>query len=111
VSVKTELSPSAFKEIPGKCFAGAEKFDLLFSGKKIAGAAQRRNKDGLLIQGSVQDQPRGVQRTAWEAAMLEVGAQVYSVEWVPLELPGSIVERAEFLRDEKYGTEKYYRKK
>jgi lipoate-protein ligase A len=111
VSIKTELSPSAFKEIPGQCFAGAEKFDLLFSGKKIAGAAQRRNKHGLLIQGSVQDQPRGVQRTTWEAAMLEIGSQVYSVEWIPLQLPPAVVERAEFLRDEKYGTEKYYRKK
>ena len=43
--------------------------------------------------------------------MLEIGSQVYSVEWIPLQLPPAVVERAEFLRDEKYGTEKYYRKK
>ena len=39
------------------CFAGYEKFDVLWHGKKIAGAAQRRNKLGLLIQGSVQPPP------------------------------------------------------
>ena len=38
----------------GPMFFGYEKFDLLWNGKKIAGAAQRRNKLGLLIQGSVQ---------------------------------------------------------
>ena len=40
--------------LPGQCFVGHEKFDLLWHGRKIAGAAQRRNKLGLLIQGSVQ---------------------------------------------------------
>jgi len=36
--------------LPGQCFVGHEKYDLLWRGKKIAGAAQRRNKPGLLIQ-------------------------------------------------------------
>jgi hypothetical protein len=44
-------------EIPGACFAGHERFDLLWRGRKIAGAAQRRNQLGLLIQGSVQLPP------------------------------------------------------
>ncbi len=39
----------------GVCFAQAERFDVVHerSGEKIAGAAQKRNKQGLLLQGSV----------------------------------------------------------
>ena len=56
-------------EVPGQCFLGHEKFDLLWHGKKIAGAAQRRTRAGLLIQGSVQPPPLGLRRADWEAAM------------------------------------------
>ena len=60
LDVATELSPARRKEIPGQCFAGAERFDVLWHGRKIAGAAQRRNRHGLLIQGSVQHKPINV---------------------------------------------------
>jgi lipoate-protein ligase A len=40
---------------PGVCFQRAEVFDVVHerSGEKIAGAAQKRNKHGLLFQGSI----------------------------------------------------------
>jgi lipoate-protein ligase A len=40
---------------PGICFQQAELFDVVHerSGEKIAGAAQKRNKQGLLLQGSI----------------------------------------------------------
>jgi lipoyl(octanoyl) transferase len=40
---------------PGVCFQRAEIFDVVhaLSGEKIAGAAQKRNKHGLLCQGSI----------------------------------------------------------
>lgn len=57
LGVAAELAPCCRKEIPGQCFAGHEKSDLLWHGRKIAGAAQRRTKTGLLIQGSVQPRP------------------------------------------------------
>lgn len=40
---------------PGVCFQRAEVFDVVHgsSGEKIAGAAQKRNKRGLLFQGSI----------------------------------------------------------
>src|SRR5207245_480278 len=59
LNVETELAPVAYKPRPGQCFAGYERFDLLWQGRKIAGAAQRRRSDGLLIQGSVQPPPLG----------------------------------------------------
>jgi lipoyl(octanoyl) transferase len=38
----------------GACFEKAVEFDLKLQGEKIAGAAIRRNRKGLLLQGSVQ---------------------------------------------------------
>ena len=54
IGVETELAKSCRRSKPGECFEGYELHDLLWNGKKIAGAAQRRNRHGLLIQGSVQ---------------------------------------------------------
>jgi lipoate-protein ligase A len=49
LNIQTELAPNKKSaqgnpDMPGECFTGHEKFDLLWHGKKIAGAAQRRNK-------------------------------------------------------------------
>lgn len=47
---------AGFPEVgPGVCFERAELFDVVHSatGEKIAGAAQKRNKRGLLFQGSL----------------------------------------------------------
>ena len=54
IGVETELAKSCRRPKPGESFEGHELHDLLWNGKKIAGAAQRRNGHGLLIQGSVQ---------------------------------------------------------
>ena len=97
----TELSPCCVKELPGQCFVGAERFDLLWRGRKIAGAAQRRNRDGLLIQGSVQPPP-GVAKADWQQAMCDVAVAQWSVEWSALELQTPLRARAEALAREKY---------
>jgi hypothetical protein len=70
LKVVTELAPACRKTLPGQCFQGQEMSDLLYRGQKIAGAAQRRTRDGLLIQGSLQPQhwerrlPVGLRRGA-----------------------------------------------
>ena len=70
LNVRTQLAPKSIKSAPGQCFSGCERFDLLYQGRKIAGAAQRRRRDGLLIQGSVQPASFSLVRAAWEKAML-----------------------------------------
>ena len=76
--VEAVLSPGCDPEGPGQCFLGAERHDLLWKGRKIAGAAQRRNRLGLLIQGSLQP-PADLEarRMDWESAM----RQVVDVDW------------------------------
>ena len=90
--VSTELSPSAVKEAPGQCFIGAEQFDVLLDAKKIAGAAQRRTRDGLLIQGSIQPPP-GIPRETFQRAMLDVARQQWNVGWEELQPDAALLER------------------
>ena len=103
----TALADCCVKEAPGRCFAGAEKFDLLWQGQKIAGAAQRRNKLGLLIQGSLQNHPPGALRDDWEAAMLATATAESSIAWHELTLTPPMVDRASELAAQKYSQPEY----
>lgn len=48
------LATVASQKISDACFANAVRSDVLIDGKKVAGAAQRRTRAGLLQQGSIQ---------------------------------------------------------
>jgi lipoate-protein ligase A len=102
-----ELSPSRRMEVPGQCFIGAEQFDVLWHGRKIAGAAQRRNRHGLLIQGSVQPPPIPLAKADWQAAMCDVACERWNVQWSPLERDLRLSQRAEELSHEKYSRPEY----
>lgn len=52
-----ELQPEHTSDGMGVCFVEPAKFDVVWRGQKIAGAAQRRTKQGFLHQGSVQQVP------------------------------------------------------
>lgn len=60
--------PSVGSEKEGVCFERAEIFDVVHaaSGRKIAGAAQKRNKHGLLFQGSISRLAAGGDAVDWE---------------------------------------------
>jgi lipoate-protein ligase A len=55
VAAQLQPAPEAAAVGPGVCFGRAEANDVVHTGTgaKIAGAAQKRNKRGLLLQGSV----------------------------------------------------------
>ena len=111
LKVPTELAPCCKKSLPGQCFVGYEKFDLLWHGKKIAGAAQRRNKLGLLIQGSVQPPPVPLARVDWERAMQAVAKRDFGVIWQPFPAGDATHETAARLTDEKYASDGYNQKR
>jgi lipoate-protein ligase A len=111
---KLEINQSLLtSSLTGQCFTGHEKFDLLWNGQKIAGAAQRRNKLGLLIQGSVQSRGIGIAiaRTDWQKAMSDVGHDGFEIEWSDFAPDGSLRERAEFLAKQKYSQPAFIRKR
>lgn len=111
LGIAAELAPCARLSGPGQCFIGYEQFDLLFQGRKIAGAAQRRTREGLLIQGSVQPPPAASARAEWEQAMRDVGQRAHGAAWRPME--DALTPRAEALAlvAGKYSLSTYNQKK
>jgi lipoate-protein ligase A len=97
--------------MPGECFTGHEQFDLLWHGKKIAGAAQRRNKLGLLIQGSVQPPPVVVACDDWENAMRVAATEMFSIEWNNFNADEALAARARELARQKYSQGAYNQKR
>ena len=85
------------------CFENPARFDVLAKGHKIAGAAQRRSRFGMLHQGSVQNVsvPPGFAQRLAESLGTEITARVLSA-----------AERreAEELALGKYGTEAWNRR-
>jgi lipoate-protein ligase A len=107
VSVFAELAVGrAVPSAPGQCFAGAEQFDVVLAAQKIAGAAQRRTRDGLLIQGSIQPPP-GVLRDEWEAAFCARATADWKIQWNDWHLPKELAKLAAELAAVKYSDPAY----
>jgi lipoate-protein ligase A len=96
---RNQIDPAAIDRRYNKnaCFANAVRADVLVNGQKVAGAAQRRTRRGLLQQGSIQhvdlaeDFP---ERFARELSAKQVGQEVN----------GSILDRAREIAANRYGT-------
>jgi lipoyl(octanoyl) transferase len=83
---------SGVRALPGVCFQRAELYDVLnpATGAKIAGAAQKRSKQGLLFQGSIEKAAVGAVdwdefETRFSAALgLALGATPGKTPWPDL---------------------------
>src|SRR5581483_11764854 len=111
LGVVTDLAPCCRKALPGQCFAGNEKFDVLWHDRKIAGAAQRRTRNGLLIQGSVQPPPRKLARADWEQAMCETAETNYGVSWSDFDPGATLAQRITELAGKTYSEPGYNRRR
>jgi lipoate-protein ligase A len=107
LGVTSEVASAAKKALPGQCFVGHEKSDVLWHGRKIAGAAQRRTRHGLLIQGSVQPPPVKLARADWEDAMCEVARLDFGVEWQDFQPSSALNARVAELVDKTYSQPAY----
>lgn len=106
LGVAATLSVRSERGAPGQCFVGAEQFDLLRGGRKVAGAAQRRLRQGLLVQGSVQA-GKAVSRVDWESGMLTGWPFAGKISWSSLTLDERLCERVAELVREKYSQSAY----
>ena len=95
----------------GQCFVGHEQYDLLFEGQKIAGAAQRRTRSGLLIQGSVLPPEARLELAEWVRAMKETAETVFKVEWTSWVPPAELISQATQLAVEKFNTLEFIRRR
>ena len=86
------------------CFANPVRADVMMNGRKIAGAAQRRTRRGLLQQGSIQ----GI---VMKTDLAEKFAQALSVNCSEFEINEEVFQRARELAQQKYGSESWLRKR
>lgn len=83
LGLNPNLAPEKYTPTPGVCFAGAEQDDVLCAGQKIAGAAQRRNRSGLLIQGSIQLPLNTQQSQLLPSTLQKAAQQLWPCAWNP----------------------------
>jgi lipoate-protein ligase A len=86
------------------CFANPIRADVMLDGRKIAGAAQRRTRRGLLHQGSIQG-------FAMKTDLAQNFSQALSAHCSEFEVNEQIFQRAQELTQQKYGTESWLRKR
>ena len=86
------------------CFANPVSADVMIDGRKIAGAAQRRTRRGLLQQGSIQ----GVNLDNRFANRF---ANALSPNCSRFEITEEISQQAQELAQQKYGTDNWLRKR
>jgi lipoyl(octanoyl) transferase len=84
------------------CFANPVHADVMLNGRKIAGAAQRRTRRGLLQQGSIQ----GVDL---ENDLTERFAHALSVNCSERQMSKEVLDRARELAQQKYGADFWLR--
>lgn len=101
LGIEARLAPPSPPALPGACFARAEESDVLAGSAKIAGAAQRRNRQGLLIQGSVRP-PGTADRPRFESAMRGVATERWGSVWQILTDPAPLHRRATALAAGKF---------
>ena len=98
------FAPVAVPKISGACFANPVRDDLLLDGRKIAGAAQRRTRRGILHQGSIQV-PNLSHR------FRDRFVSFLSTSFERKEIPSDVLTRAAQLAAEKYGMEAWLRRR
>jgi lipoyl(octanoyl) transferase len=86
------------------CFANPVRADVLINGRKIAGAAQRRTRRGLLQQGSIQGIQPGIGLAERFAEGLSDNREVRS-------LSHAIQQRAREIAERKYASDAWLRKR
>lgn len=81
------------RQVPsGDCFQSPVRFDVMDGIRKLAGAGQRRTRDGILMQGSLQGPAARDDVVRALAARLAAASPALPAEWIPL--PTEVEETA-----------------
>jgi lipoate-protein ligase A len=98
------LTKTKAPKISDACFANPVVSDVIESGRKIAGAAQRKTRSGLLHQGSIQ-------RGNLDGRFRNAFAQLLGERIVEGRVEAGVLHAAEELATTKYGTVDWLRRR
>jgi lipoate-protein ligase A len=99
-----QLALNTSPKMSTACFANPVRWDVVLDGKKIAGAAQRRTRRGLLQQGSIQNVDFGNGLAGRFANEL---AETLAEETFDT----ALIRRAQEIAEQKYGTTAWLQKR
>jgi len=99
-----ELALQDGPKLSDACFANAVTADVVANGKKIAGAAQRRTRAGLLHQGSIQN-------TTLPEGFADTFSGELCANFTRKHFRAGLLDRAYDLATAKYGTETWLRRR
>jgi lipoyl(octanoyl) transferase len=101
---RLSAGPTGISDTGYSCFANPVRADVMIDGRKVAGAAQRRTRGGLLQQGSIQGVNVG-------NSLAERFAEALSTSCDEREVDDAILNRAGVIAQEKYGTQNWLRRR
>jgi lipoate-protein ligase A len=90
--------------VTSACFANPVRADVMLNGRKIAGAAQRRTRNGLLQQGSIQS-------VELRADFVNGFIRALSATVIDTPVDEPLLTRAGEIAQQKYGTENWLRRR
>lgn len=103
-SQASDKLPSSVNRATMACFAEPSRYDLLGDLGKLAGAAQRRTKLGVLHQGSIQP-PSTVSPDQLADVLPDAFATVMHCHWRPFAPDAAFLDRTIELTNTKYATQ------
>ena len=101
---QAELASIAGSKISESCFANPVRADVLSNGRKVAGAAQRRARHGLLQQGSIQNVDLG-------NGFADLFAKQLCGKYQPIHPDDRLLARAQQIAEQKYATKAWLQRR
>jgi lipoate-protein ligase A len=106
--IRGELTERAAEIESTACFQKPVRFDIVASGQKLSGAAQRRTREGLLHQGSIL-LPNPARNADLRRAFAQAFAARLEIALSPANLTASEASRAADLERDRYATDAWNR--
>jgi lipoate-protein ligase A len=110
LKVNAELAPCCDPREKEACFQRAVKYDVVLGSEKLAGAAQRRTREGMLQQGSVLVADECI-RHGFRDRFANDFFDVFKASFEASDLTAEEMDRAKALESSRYGTEEWNRQK
>jgi lipoate-protein ligase A len=90
------------------CFEKAVRHDVILDGRKVAGAAQRRTREGLLQQGSIL-LPDAARNEELIRTLPQVMGEILEFDWELEDLKPAELKLSQSLEQERYGSREWNR--
>ncbi len=98
--IEATLANSVSPRVSEACFANTVRADVISKGRKIAGAAHRRSRWGLLHQGSIQ-------KTKLPQRFIDDFARILCDRFERKNVSQALIDRATAIAQSKYGTNEW----